>query len=87
LLAICDLYARLEASGRLDELALESLGLDNVEGLRAAGYNDITDIFVESNLGRIARAASLNEAEAQKIMRLSEEKLAKLEPQITVSRS
>lgn len=82
LLAIEDVITKLKDENRSEELSIDNLGLPETEKLKATGYEDIVDVFLDKNTSRLTKVAGLDEESAAKLVALAAQKLATLDPRI-----
>lgn len=61
------LEQKLKAEGRSNELALDILGLSFKEVLQHAGYFDVIDVFLETNVDRLSNITSLDQNSVKSI--------------------
>lgn len=82
LLALEDIATKLQKENRSEELAIETLALKEEDSLKAGGYYDLIDIFLEKNTSRFIKVAAVSEERAEEIRTLAQERLAKLDGRI-----
>lgn len=84
LLALDDVWQKLEREHRVHEISVDSLGIESSDKLKAAGYDDLIDIFLDKNTNRLIKTAGLDEHAAQAAMNRAVLKLAELDKRVSV---
>lgn len=79
---INDLLTNLEKEGRLEEISLDSLGIESKEKLEKAGFSDLVDIFLEKNEKVLIESAGLEAETAKLAHEIAKKKLVSLDKRI-----